>query len=47
MMSSTTASKVFAAVDDFHGVPFGFQVEPQSLRQVRFVFDHQDAAHVR
>ena len=55
-MSSTMASKVFflaeqpirgrfAIADDFGGVAFGLQIEAQSLRQVGFIFDHQNPAH--
>ena len=29
----------------FDGVAFGFEVEPQAIGEVRFVFDDQDAAH--
>jgi hypothetical protein len=30
-----------------YGVAFGFQVEAETLREVRFIFDHENAAHAR
>src|SRR5271156_2229700 len=35
----------FAVAGNFDGVAFGFEVEAQALGEVRFVFDHQHAAH--
>ena len=37
----------FAVARDLDGMAFRFQIEAQALRQMRFVFDHQDAAHAR
>src|SRR5271156_1050424 len=35
----------FAVAGNFDGVAFGFKVEAQAFGEVRFVFDHQHAAH--
>src|SRR5271170_338007 len=35
----------FAVAGNFDGVAFGFEVEAQAFGEVRFVFDHQHAAH--
>ena len=56
MMSSTTTSKFsflleqtirgrFAIAHNFRGISFGLQIEAQSLRQMRFIFHHQNPAH--
>ena len=35
----------FAIAHDFRGISFGFQIEAQALRQMRFVLHHQNPAH--
>ena len=37
----------FAVLGDLHAVTLGFQVEAQALSDVSFVFDDQDASHMR
>src|SRR5688572_20838312 len=34
-----------SVVDHFDIVPFGFEVEPQAIRQMLLVFHYEDAAH--
>ena len=41
------SQSIFTIFQDLNRMTFCFQVEPQTLRQVSFIFDHQYPAHVR